>query len=126
MKCPYCGKKPKLVGGVDIYPHRMDLYSKWFWQCKPCDAYVGCHPIGDGKRPLGRLADAELRREKSKTHTAIDPYWREGRMRRSEVYARLAALMNIKRSDCHVGMFDVEQCKEAQLIAANAIHFERF
>ena len=125
MKCPYCGGNPKLVGGGIIYPHRPDLYSKWFWQCAPCDAYVGCHPTGTGKKPLGRLADAELRKEKSKTHAAIDPYWKQGRLRRNEVYGILSALMNIDKSKCHVGMFDVPQCKEAQRVAGNTILWER-
>lgn len=58
--CPYCGKDSVLVNGHVIYPHRPDLLEKKFYWCKPCDAYVGCHP--GTANPLGRLANAELRR----------------------------------------------------------------
>ena len=74
VTCPYCNNPAVLVGGDVIYPHRPDLYEKKFWQCDPCDAYVGCHRpgvgYGDGTRPLGRLANAELREAKKNVHTS--------------------------------------------------------
>jgi hypothetical protein len=73
-KCPYCGKWSEKVSGKVIYSHRPDLYAKVFYRCAPCDAYVGCHPHSE--RPLGRLADAELRSMKSAAHAAFDPIWR--------------------------------------------------
>ena len=123
--CPYCGKPSKLVGGNVIYPHRPDLAGKWFWHCSPCDAYVGCHPTTTGKKPLGRLANAELRAAKMKAHAAIDPYWREGRLSRHEVYANLAVLMNLHKREAHIGMFDVEQCRKAIHLGNNALLWEK-
>lgn len=58
--CPYCNQDSKLVTGAKIYPHLPHLHARWFYQCAPCAAYVGCHP--DSTLPLGRLANAELRR----------------------------------------------------------------
>lgn len=124
LRCPYCQAAAELVGGDVIYPHRPDLASKFFWRCAPCDAYVGCHPTGDFKTPLGRLADAELRREKMKAHAAIDPYWRQGRLRRGEVYAKLAFLMNLPKNQAHIGMFDVAQCKAVQDLGKNTLLWE--
>lgn len=73
--CSYCNKPAELVTGKEIYPHRPDLYPKKFWRCRPCTAYVGCHKpnagYGDGTRPLGRLANAELRAAKSAAHAAF-------------------------------------------------------
>lgn len=43
VKCDYCGNDAMLVSGRAIYPHRPDLFRLNFWQCAPCDAYVGCH-----------------------------------------------------------------------------------
>jgi hypothetical protein len=106
--CDYCGEPAKLVTGRSIYPHRPDLYKKKMWLCEPCDAYVGCHR--DGK-PLGRLANAELRQIRMKTHALFDPVWKSGRMTRSEAYARLAKKLNIPKKKCHIGMFDVEDCQ---------------
>ena len=118
-KCPYCGAKAQLVDGTAIYPHRPDLAEKKFYQCAPCDAYVGCHPpsvngqggVGTGTTPLGRLANAELRRLKSQAHAVFDPLWRNGRMRRREAYAWLAKQLGIPATDAHIGMFDEVQCK---------------
>jgi hypothetical protein len=115
-----CGREAVLVGGAVIYPHRQDLYTKSFWQCAPCDAYVGCHPPagkngkgghGDGTVPLGRLANAELRRWKSFAHRVFDPMWKDGEMRRKQAYRWLAQQLNIDFKDCHIGEFDVQTCK---------------
>lgn len=123
--CPYCGKPAKLVDGLAIYPRRSDLAELRFWKCGPCDAYVGCHKrgarigrnrISDGTVPLGRLANAELRTWKSRVHEVFDPIWNGGGMTRNAAYAWLAHKLGIHQSDCHVGMFDVEQCKRAVLI----------
>jgi hypothetical protein len=107
--CPYCGKQAYLVGGSVIYPHRNDLAEKQFYQCKPCDAYVGCH---DGTvKPLGRLANTELRRAKMQAHSAFDPKWRNGEMKRASAYKWLAEQLKIDAKDCHIGMMDVDMCK---------------
>lgn len=120
--CDYCGQQAQLVDGAVIYPHRKDLKSLRFWQCAPCDAYVGCHKenaflpglgLSDGTWPLGRLANEELRRWKSKAHAAFDPVWKSGRMHRRTAYAWLAVRLNLRPGECHIGMFDVERCKAA-------------
>ena len=107
--CPYCWNPAQLVDGGVIYPHREDLYAKWFWRCHPCNAYVGCHP--GTQNPLGRLADPELRRAKMAAHAAFDPLWKNGAMSRKEAYAWLAQALNLSPDDCHMGMFDLNGCK---------------
>ena len=108
MKCPYCNQEAHQVGGAAIYPHRPDLYAKKFYQCVPCDAYVGCHP--GTTTPLGRLANAELRKAKSEAHLAFDPMWKSKKMSRHAAYIWLAAKLGIKPADCHIGMFDAHDC----------------
>jgi hypothetical protein len=108
-KCPYCGYPSERVTGKAIYRHRPDLWDKKFYLCKPCDAYVGCHP--DSDMPLGRLADAELRKAKNLAHTAFDPIWKENLMSRSNAYGWLSKQLNIPKHKCHIGMFDIETCK---------------
>ena len=107
--CPYCGQNAELVTGEVIYPHRRDLYEKKFFQCEPCDAYVGCHP--GTTNPLGRLADIELRSEKMRAHAAFDPIWKSGSKKRGSAYAWLAERLGIDQKDCHIGMFDVQMCQ---------------
>lgn len=106
--CPYCNQPSILVTGHKIYPHRSDLYSKHFWQCEPCRAYVGCHP--NTTNPLGRLANALLREAKMLAHAAFDPIWQSEEMTRSEAYAWLATTLGISPDDCHMGMFDEDTC----------------
>ncbi|GAA0567720.1 zinc-finger-containing protein [Halomonas salifodinae] len=132
--CPYCGQFSRKVGGDAIYPHRPDLYHKTFYQCAPCDAHVGTHPGTD--KPLGRLANAELREWKQRTHAAFDPIWKDRYLRKSAAdpdykkgmarggrYKRLAELMGIDKEDCHIGMFDVAACQLAiQICESGALH----
>jgi hypothetical protein len=116
--CPYCGEFSKLVDGSVIYPHRPDLFAKKFYQCAPCDAYVGCH---DGTtKPLGRLANAALRAAKKRAHAAFDPIWKSGQKKRGSAYAWLADRLGIDKQDCHIGMFDVDQCRRVVEICAPA------
>lgn len=109
MICPYCNSPAALVSGWKIYPHRPNLFDKHFYECAPCDARVGCH--GTTTNPLGRLANSELRRAKSAAHAAFDPIWKSKKMSRSRAYSWLAERLSIKTEDCHIGMFDVEQCR---------------
>ena len=93
VKCDYCHRDAQRVGAEKLYPHRPDLIGKWFWECEPCGAYVGCHP--GTTVPLGRLANAELRRAKQSVHRALDPLWKSGKMKRKEAYAMLAKGLNM-------------------------------
>lgn len=109
VDCDYCGRPAERAWGSTIYPNRPDLAGHRFWHCRPCGAYVGCHPHTN--RPLGRLANAELRQAKVQAHKAFDPLWREHGMTRTAAYAWLALEMGLDRGSCHIGMFDVEQCQ---------------
>lgn len=119
VSCPYCRRPACLTGGTSIYPLRPDLAAKWFYVCWSCDAWVGCH---DGtQKPLGRLADHELRRAKMAVHEVFDPLWQAKMERdkcskheaRGAAYKWLAQQLGISVEDCHVGMFDVATCKRA-------------
>lgn len=110
--CPYCGN------GAKFSETSSHLYSRDYgpvWECAPCRAWVGCHP---GGKPLGRLANAELRRHKMAAHDVFDPLWKRRMERdglrkghaRAKGYKWLAEQLGINRKDCHIGMFDVETC----------------
>lgn len=122
VTCPYCGNDAKLVGGVTIYPHRPNLYEKKFWYCDnghPA-AYVGCHKNSKTHAPLGRLADAELRGAKKAAHAAFDPLWKSGKMKRQSAYKWLANELGIPGKLCHIGMFDVTQCRNVVAVCTKA------
>lgn len=110
VNCDYCQQLAFLVSGDVIYPHRPDLAGKKFYQCKPCGAYVGCHPDGNGNSPLGRLANAELRKAKQAAHAAFDPIWRDGGVSRKGAYKWLGNTLGLTAQQAHIGKFDVSQC----------------
>ncbi len=106
--CPYCGKQAELVDSIRIYI--IKSYGRAYL-CEPCWAYVGCHK--GTTKPLGKLADAELRGERIKVHKAFDGYWRGQEMSRSLAYRWLAEQLGISMKKCHVGMFDLGMCELA-------------
>ena len=81
------------------------------YYCEPCQAWVGCHP--ESTRPLGRLANSELRLAKREAHAAFDPIWKTGKKKRNQAYGWLALKLGIPRYRCHIGMFDVALCARA-------------
>lgn len=109
--CDYCGSDAQLVTGEEIYPHRPDLYRLKFYSCSPCRAWVGCHKNSDAV-PLGRLANAELRKAKNAAHAAFDPIWKSKQLNRSDAYYWLSRQLGIRFKDCHIGMFDVATCNK--------------
>ncbi len=122
--CPYCGEPSKLVSGLVIYPHRPDLEDRWFYLCKPCDAFVGTHK--GTKTPLGRLANAELRRAKKEAHIAFDPLFELGKFKtRHLAYEWLAKELDIPLKKCHIGEFDVDTCKKVIIICSKVFTIHR-
>lgn len=116
--CDYCNRPAELVTGKEIFPHRPDLFPNVFWRCLPCEAWVGCHDqhpkwSPNGTSPLGRLANAELRRAKNRAHNAFDPLWRGPRriMKRTEAYKWLARELGISVANCHIGMMGADACR---------------
>lgn len=110
-RCPYCGEQAKLVNGDEVYPNRPELHEKLMYSCKPCDAYVGCH--SGTNKPLGTLANAELRRARMAVHSVFDPMWKSGRYTRKNAYNWLRQQMNTTKYDCHIAKFDIKQCERA-------------
>lgn len=122
VTCPYCQRPAKFLPTSEALYHGRDYGPAYF--CRKDDAWVGCHP--GTTKPLGRLANAELRKWKQATHAAFDPVWKARFERKNAIdpkykkgmarggrYKRLAQLMGIPKAECHIGHFDVERCKLA-------------
>ena len=123
VTCPYCNKEAVWTENKAIYGRN---YGRSFmcYYCQPCGAYVGCH--NNTRKPLGTMANKELREWRKKAHAVIDPIWkydvtrysgtstqkRQGKsqkIRRARVYAELK---NHFGRNVHVGESDVETCKK--------------
>lgn len=114
--CDYCGQPSVPADGRTVYPYRPDLWHQRFFMCEPCDAWVGTHRKSG--LPLGRLANAELRRARMAAHAAFDPIWKDGDMSRTRAYEWLAEAMGIEPDYCHIGLFDVWQCEKVKQLCA--------
>lgn len=113
--CPYCKAFSLKVSGEVIYPHRKDLFKLTFYQCTPCKAHVGCHGTSD--KPMGRLANLELRKAKNSAHRHFDQLWKSCGMKRPDAYKWLASELGIDGGDCHIGMFDVATCENVTYLS---------
>ena len=115
--CDYCRQPAELVDSATIYGRSYGM----IWLCRPCDAYVGVHTNSRQRKPLGRLANAELRRLRRAAHAAFDSLWRLKMRRhgvsksraRSSGYKWLAEQLGIHRAQCHIGDFDASLCQRA-------------
>ncbi len=105
--CDYCSCPAVFTDSAEVYNGRS--YGM-IYLCKPCRAYVGVHK--GTKKPLGRLANAELRRMKIAAHYAFDHIWKDGHETRKCAYKWLAGELKIEGNKCHIGMFDEDMCQK--------------
>lgn len=115
VSCPYCEDRAEYISSSK------EVYGRDYgplYICKRCSAWVGCHK--GTRKPLGRLADAELIAAKMAAHRAFDPKWRNGKLRRKEAYSWLADQLGIDTKACHIGMFDISLCRRVVEICSGS------
>ncbi len=106
MNCPFCQKEALWCENKEIYGRN---YGKSYmvYLCKPCDAYVGCH--NNTTKPLGTMANRELRAWRMKVHAEIDPLWKEGYYTHEQLYRKISEKLGYTY---HTGEADIETCKK--------------
>lgn len=108
--CPHCGEEAVLKDSSFIYGKS---YGN-VWVCfnyPQCNSFVGCHSNTD--KPLGTLANSELRNKRRETHSMFDQLWRgkNRKMNRAAAYQWMAKVMNLSNDKAHIAMMDLSQCK---------------
>lgn len=114
LQCPYCDSEMFLVSASVVFPA---CKSGYMWVCSRypyCDTYVSAHRGTDV--PTGTPANTKLRRQRILLHRAFDQIWKTKEMVRDEAYTWLASVLGLDVKDCHIGMFDEEQCLKAMEI----------
>lgn len=108
VTCPYCGSPAHLMerSAVDERSEKGMV-----WSCIPCDAWVPTHYNSD--KPIGRLANAELREVKARALESFTALWKAWDVDRRTAYAWLAEKMDMPMSLCNFGRFDVSECVKA-------------
>lgn len=111
--CPYCHAETIYIDSAEVYGKSYGM----IYLCRPCKAWVGVHK--GSSTALGRLANDELREWKKKAHSLFDPLWQRKinkgfskKMARGAGYKWLANELGIDIDLCHIGMFDVDTCKQ--------------
>lgn len=117
MRCPYCDSEVRRISSLEFYGRDFGTDVIACSRFPVCDSYVGCH-ANTGK-PLGTLANEELRWLRNNAHSAFDPFWKQNNMTRKEAYFWLAQEMNIDVDKCHIAMFDEKQCRKVIEICMN-------
>lgn len=126
--CPYCNNTAVFISSAVVY---MGIDFGMIYLCRPCSAYVGVHRGTD--KPLGTLANAELRSWRKRAHEAFDPLWKRKLMirraqrgpeyrqfwARNAGYHWLSSELGIPRDQCHIGLMNVEMCKRVIEICEN-------
>jgi len=121
VTCQYCGKPAELVDSARIYGAS---YGN-MWLCHPCGAYVGC--VGKSNKPLGTLANAELRTARKAAHRAFDRIWRDEKiLTRVKAYEWLSEKMGKPKKETHIAMFDVAECEKVIDISVKYLIRETF
>lgn len=124
MRCPYCGRPVQLRPASYVYGEDNLDPQGFLYVCNGypdvCDAYVGVHKKSG--RPMGTLANGELRHKRIEAHRALNQIWKEGYMTKHGAYIWLQNRLNLRKKDMHIGMFSDYLCMEtirecSQLVA---------
>lgn len=116
--CPNCGGPVAMQSNSIVYRRE---YGAWpfLYRCQDavCDSYVGLHPKTD--IPLGTLANKATRAARKEAKGMLMVMWEEQGMDRDAVYRWLAGKMGINDvNHCHIGWFDIDQCKKVVQICS--------
>ncbi len=78
--CPYCNTPSVLCDASAVYgPTYAGRFNMWVCANYPdCDSYVGVHKDQAIPKPLGTMANAELRKLRKRVHAIFDPMWKPG------------------------------------------------
>lgn len=105
--CPYCPwEKAEWGDNSRIYGRNFGKSYKCYL-CTKCGAYVWCHK--NSRKPLGTLANKELRGLRMQAHALFDPMWQSGKMTRKNAYTMLSDHFG---HEVHIGESNEEKCKE--------------
>lgn len=100
--CPECGKKMVL---------KKSKYGPFYG----CVDYPNCRATHGADRdtgdPLGVPVNQATRAYRMLAHDAFDKLWDNKTVKRSFAYLWLSTSLGVDANKCHIGQFDIEQCK---------------
>lgn len=113
-QCVYCNGYCDFVDSIEIYKHTN--YGMAYW-CRSCNVWVGTHRGND--QSLGTVASKELRELRHTAHQKFDPICAakvlqgaKKKAAKAAGYNWLSKVLEIDPVTCHIGYFNIEQCKK--------------
>ena len=110
VKC-HCGARAMLRPASVI--HGKKAKEKYLYICSrypACDSYVGVHQ--KTLKPLGTLADKELRAKRIQAHQIFNRLWESGLMKKWQAYKWMEAKFGLNSEQAHIGKFSEYMCDE--------------
>ena len=109
--CPYCGAEAKIRPASVVYKENTLHSDGFLFVCDrypKCDAYVGAHK--ESRKPMGTLANGDLRNKRIQAHKVFDRMWQSGLMTKWEAYKWMQATFCLNESQAHIAMFSEYMC----------------
>ena len=78
LYCPYCKRPGVLRPAAYVYGDNNLDPEKYLYVCSgypSCDSYIGAHK--KSMRPMGTMADSNLRNKRIEAHRALDAIWKK-------------------------------------------------
>ena len=103
----YLGLQAYVYGDNNLDP------EKYLYVCSgypSCDSYIGAHK--KSMRPMGTMADSNLRNKRIEAHRALDAIWKNGYMTKHSTYIWLQNRLNLREKDTHIGKFSYYLCEQ--------------
>ena len=96
-----CGAKARLISGKSLFYDIPSTHNNYYWVCKQCDSRVRTHKGNKGK-PIGVMANKELRRLKRILNGKIQQYRAKGFH-----YRQALLVMGVH----NINLLGIEECK---------------
>lgn len=116
LYCPYCKRPGVLRPAAYVYGDNNLDPEKYLYVCSgypSCDSYIGAHK--KSMRPMGTMADSNLRNKRIEAHRALDAIWKNGYMTKHSTYIWLQNRLNLREKDTHIGKFSYYLCEQTIL-----------
>lgn len=125
VKC-HCGAHAMLRPASVV--HGDKAKGEYLYVCSrypACDSYVGVHE--KTRKPLGTLANRELRGKRIQAHRVFNQLWMSGMMKKWQAYKWMQAKLGLNSDQAHIAKFSEYMCDELISLCEQAIenNYER-
>lgn len=113
IKCPYCGSRAFLRPASVVYGQKASASDAPLYVCArfpACDSYVAAHK--DSHKPMGTLANAQLRHQRIAAHATFNKLWQSGLMSKRQAYRWLQLKLGLPEEDAHIANFSAYRCEQ--------------